>query len=295
MTGFAPAIDEAGNLFVVTGNGDFSLPDGDYAQSVLKLKGDTLAVDDYFTPESWINLDMADLDFGSGGVVLFSANVGADKKDFASVIGKAEFKKDHPVLYLLDQEKLGKNQQNNAGAVQSLPLPDCPVPLPHKQCRGGVYGGPAVFKPQNRVVLFVQAEQDFLRSYEFDGSTSKFSPSTQGPSEVVGTTQGGYGGSIPIVSSDGDKNAVVWLIRRSAPIELEAYNAEKLGEPLCSALIGDWSNPNYGGTGNSFLTPMVANGRVYAPGHNVVRVFGLAAPGMDTKSSACIASKLASR
>ena len=234
---------------------------------------------------------MADLDFGSGGIVLFSEDVGTAKKEFAAAIGKAEFNKDHPVFYLLDKQNLGKNQQNNAGAVQSLPLPDCPVPLPHKQCRGGVYGGPAIFKSQNKVALFVQAEHDFLRSYEFDSSTSKFSPSTQS----VGTTQGGYGGSIPIVSSNGDKNAVVWLIRRSNPIELEAYDAEKLGEPLCSALIGDWSNPNYGVQGNSFLTPMVANGRVYAPGADVVRVFGLAAGGVETKSSACLAAMQASR
>ena len=32
MTGFAPAIDDAGNVFVVTGNGDFNPPD-DYGQS----------------------------------------------------------------------------------------------------------------------------------------------------------------------------------------------------------------------------------------------------------------------
>jgi hypothetical protein len=38
MTGVAPAVDEAGNLFVITGNGDFGPPDGNYAESVLKLK-----------------------------------------------------------------------------------------------------------------------------------------------------------------------------------------------------------------------------------------------------------------
>jgi hypothetical protein len=256
----------------------------------LSLKGDTLMVDDYFTPEAWPDLNKADLDFGSGGVVLFSSDVGASKKEFVAAIGKAEYKKDHPVLYLLDKENLGKNQQSNAGAIQSLPLPDCPVPLPHKQCRGGVYGAPAVFKTQEGVALVVQSEQDVLRSYQFDGSASKLISAP-----FAGTTTGGYGGSIPIVSSDGDQNAVVWLIRRSAPIELEAYDAEVLGAPLCSALIGDWSNPTYGVHGNSFLTPMVANGRVYAPGHDIVRVFGLAAKGVETKSSACIASELARR
>ena len=62
-------------------------------------------------------------------------------------------------------------------------------------------------------------------------------------------------------------------MRRTAPIELEAYDADTLGTPLFAARAGGaWSNS---GNNNPFVTPLVANGRVYAPGYKTVSVFGL--------------------
>jgi outer membrane protein assembly factor BamB len=251
MTGFAPAIDDYGNLFVVTGNGDFN-PPYSYGQSVLKLDGNTLGVLDYFTPSNYPSLNGGnDKDFGSGGVILLGRTVGA-KKDLATAIGK------DPVLYLLDRAALGKLQTGNTGALQSL--------LVHPG--SGVWGGPAEFETQEGLRLFVQTGHDVLRALQMKtGATPTFTASS-----MVGTTKAGYGGSIPIVTSDGADNAVVWLLRRSEPIELEAYDANTLGTPLRSSLVGGWSNPSYG---NSFLTPMVANGRVYAGAYKVVQVFGL--------------------
>jgi hypothetical protein len=90
-----------------------------------------------------------------------------------------------------------------------------------------------------------------------------------------GTSYSGYGGSLPIVSSNGAAadTGVVWLINRAAePFSIEAYDAVNLGAPLFSAQVSTWSNA---GQGNPFLTPLEANGRVYAPGYKVVQVFGL--------------------
>ena len=267
MTGFAPAIDDAGNLFVATGNGDVSPPDN-YGQSVLKLDSKTLKVVDYFTPSNYSVLDIKDGDFGSGGVTLFSANSAATKKDVVAAIGK------DPVLYLLDQANLGKNQTNDAGAIQALRVKPCQF---SGQCRG-VWGGVAIFESQNGLVLYSQAEHDVLRSYSVGGTSApSLTPSAEG------VTKAGYGGSIPIVSSNGGANGIVWLLARTNPTELEAYDATSLGPPLASANVGPWSNPGYG---NSFLTPMVANGRVYAAAYNVVKVFGLGAQGMSAMTRA---------
>jgi hypothetical protein len=76
------------------------------------------------------------------------------------------------------------------------------------------------------------------------------------------------------VSSNGTAagTGVVWLVRRSSPISVEAYDATALGAPIFAANTGNWSNP---GQGNPFLTPMEANGRVYVPGYLTVSVFGL--------------------
>jgi hypothetical protein len=91
---------------------------------------------------------------------------------------------------------------------------------------------------------------------------------------AAGSTSAGYGGSLPIVSSNGAtaSTGVVWLIRRGSTVQLEAYDAMALGTPLFAANAGTWSNPN---AGNSFLTAMEANGRVYVPAYKTVTVFGL--------------------
>jgi hypothetical protein len=64
---------------------------------------------------------------------------------------------------------------------------------------------------------------------------------------------------------------VVWAIERGSPTEqLRAYNAVSLGAPLFQSNAGTWSNGS-----RSYLTPLVANGRVYVGAANTVTVFGL--------------------
>jgi len=70
MTGFAPAIDSSGNVFVVTGNGDFEKGNHDWGESVLRLSPGLQKVISHFTPASYQQLNNGDIDFGSGGVML---------------------------------------------------------------------------------------------------------------------------------------------------------------------------------------------------------------------------------
>jgi hypothetical protein len=53
-------------------------------------------------------------------------------------------------------------------------------------------------------------------------------------------------------------------------MQLEAYDAGNLGNPLFNSNAGNWSNGSRG-----YLTPLVANGRVYVPAYLTVTVFGL--------------------
>jgi hypothetical protein len=115
-------------------------------------------------------------------------------------------------------------------------------------------------------MVYVQVTSDVLRG--FSVATGANPALTQA---ATGTTNAGYGGSLPIVSSNGSSSGVVWLIRRGTTEQLEAYDALTLGTPLFAANAGSWSN----GAGNSFLTPMEANGRVYVPAYKTVTVFGL--------------------
>jgi hypothetical protein len=254
MTGFAPAIDPNGNVFVVTGNGAFGHGARNWGESVLHLPAGLDKVQDYFTPASYRLLNGDDTDFGSGGVMLLPVVVGQTAPPLAVAMGKAA------VLYLLDQDNLGKKQANDKGALQSQTLGSLDT---------GLWGGPAYYGGPNGGMVYVQMNDDILRGFSVATGSA---PALMQIAE--GTSQAGYGGSLPIVSSSGAMpgTGVVWLIHRGTTVQLEAYDALALGNPLFSANAGQWSN----GYGNSFLTPMEANGRVYVPAYRTVTVFGLA-------------------
>ncbi len=254
MSGFAPAIDANGNVFVVTGNGDFTTSGiRDFGESVLKLPPTIGGVTTSFTPSTYNSLNGADEDFGSGGVMLLPAVQGQTAPPLAVAMGKSS------ILYLLNQNSLGGVKKHDAGALQA-----------QSGGGGGLWGGPAFYNGPSGPTVFTQTGGDVLRAWSVNAGTT---PSLT--NNVSGTSSGGYGGSLPIVSSNGAaaSTGVIWLIDRAAePFSIEAYDAVNLGAPIFAAQIGTWSNA---GNGNPFLTPMEANGRVYAPGYLVVQVYGL--------------------
>ncbi len=253
MTGFAPAFDTNGNVFVVTGNGDFVPGKKDWGESVLKLPPDLSRVTTSFTPAAYQSLNNGDVDFGSGGVMVVPFLKGQTAPPMAVAMGKSS------VLYLLNRSNLGGLKNNDAGALQT-----------QNGGGGGLWGGPAFYNGPKGPTVYTQTNGDVLRAWSVATGSAPSLTNT-----VNGSSGAGYGGSLPIISSNKAtaNTGVVWLIdRANEPFSIEAYDAVKLGAPIFSAQIGTWSNA---GNGNPFLTPMQANGRVYAPGYLVVRVYGL--------------------
>ena len=253
MTGFAPAFDINGNVFVVTGNGDFVPGKKDWGESVLKLPPDLSRVITSFTPAAYQSLNNGDVDFGSGGVMVVPFLKGQTAPPMAVAMGKSS------VLYLLNRNNLGGLKNNDAGALQA-----------QNGGGGGLWGGPAFYNGPKGPTVYTQTNGDVLRAWSVATGSAPSLTNT-----VNGSSGAGYGGSLPIISSNKAtaNTGVVWLIdRANEPFSIEAYNADQLGAPIFSAQIGTWSNA---GNGNPFLTPMQANGRVYAPGYLVVRVYGL--------------------
>jgi hypothetical protein len=252
MSGSAPAVDETGNIFVVTGNGGYSQQAGasNYGQSVLSLSRDLKTVNGTFTPANYLTLNYEDKDFGSGGIMLLPLTIGQSAPPMAVAMGK------DPVLYLLDRSALGGLQQPGHAPLQAL-----------RQPMGGVWGMPAYYYGPTGVRVFYQMDRDVLRGFAVDRAAGMLSDI------VDGTSNAGFGGSMPIVSSNGRKanTGIVWLIRRGATLQLEAYDALKLGAPIFTADAGSWSNS----FGNAYISPLQANGRVYVPGYKTVTVFGL--------------------
>jgi len=255
MSGFAPAIDASGNVFVVTGNGDYAGGAArDYGESVLKMTPSVSGVRDRFTPAAYAALTFNDADFGSGGVMLIPPVEGQSAPPMAVAMGK------DAVLYLLDQSKLGGLQPHDKGALQALRL---------GPSGRGIWGGPAYYDGPAGPTVYAQISAGVMRSFTLStGAEPSLTPAASGASV------GGYGGSLPIVSSNGSApgTGVLWVVRRSVPIELEAYDAVALGAPIFAASIGDWSNPVHA---NPYLSPMEVNGRVYVAAYKTVKVFGL--------------------
>jgi hypothetical protein len=78
---------------------------------------------------------------------------------------------------------------------------------------------------------------------------------------------------MPIVSSWGQmpNTGVVWLVQRNSPLRLEAYSAGGGTKLLFAADAGTWSNSQ----NNGFVTPTVANGKVFVPASGTITAFGL--------------------
>jgi hypothetical protein len=78
--GNGPATDDAGNLYIVSGNGTFdATTNGDFSDTYLKLSpiGTNLVLADYFTPYNEHYLSTNDLDVGGGGLVVLPDSVGS--------------------------------------------------------------------------------------------------------------------------------------------------------------------------------------------------------------------------
>ena len=83
----------------------------------------------------------------------------------------------------------------------------------------------------------------------------------------------GYPGATPSVSANNGQNGIVWASANTNPAVLYAYNAKNLQELYDSNQAANGRDQF--GAGNKFITPMIANGKVYVGTTNGVGVFGL--------------------
>jgi hypothetical protein len=162
-------------------------------------------------------------------------------------------------LFLLNRKKLGHVHPGDSGALQTI-----------TGTGGGVWGGPAYYNGPTGQFVYYQAGGAHLLSYAVGQDVNGVPHLTL---SSAGSSTAGYGGSLPIVSSDGQSpgTGVVWLVKRGSTLRLEAYDATDVSKILFTGTAGSWSNPQQ----NAFVTPLVAAGKVYVPATGTVSVFGL--------------------
>ena len=166
MSGAAPAVDSQGQLYVLTGNGNFdaagaSAPDDDYGDSLLQLSP-SLQVVQYFTPSNQSADNVYNNDFGAGGAaVLADLPAGSPLPHLALAGGK------DGNLYVLNRDKIGGYGDGNAWQEVNLgPEGDLSADNPGVIFSVGAYWN---------YTYYVAGAGEAMKAYRLDPTTAKLS------------------------------------------------------------------------------------------------------------------------
>ncbi len=259
MSGAGLAADSGGNIYFLDANGTFDTTlnssgfpvNGDFGNGFIKVStaGGTLAVADYFEPYNTAAESASDQDLGSGGVLVLP-----DLKDASGAVRHLAVGagKDGNI-YVVNRDSMGKfNPQNNSALYEEI-----------SGAINGVWSMPAYF---NNTVYY-GAVNDTLKAFPITSAKLATAPSAQSTNSFV------YPGTTPAVSADRTANGIVWAVENSSPAVLHAYDAVTLRE-----LYNSNQAPNgrdHFGNGNKFITPLIANGKVFVGTPSGVAEFGL--------------------
>ncbi len=261
MSGGGPAADAAGNVYLLTANGAFEttldangFPNKqDYGNSFVKIAnaGGTLSVADYFTMFNEVAESNADQDLGSGGVMLLPDLADSTGTVRHLVVGAGK----DGNLYVVNRDSMGKfNASNNSQIWQQLS-----GALP-----GGIWSTPAYFNG----VLYYGDVSGTLKAFTISSAKLVATPQSQS------ATQFTYPGTAPSVSANGTSNAIVWANENTNPAVLHAYDAANLAHEIYNSNQAAAGRDHFG-AGNKYITPTVADGKVFVGTTNGVGVFGL--------------------
>ena len=168
-------------VLAVTGNGNFSLQKDEegYGESIIALASDLKKMRGAFTPTNWQSLNNSDSDFGSGGVMAIPVVAGQQSPPLAIAAGKAG------TAYLVNAGRPGGVHKFGSGSLQTISV-------------GGCFCAPAYYQTSSGGVLFYQGSSSPLQAYSVATGAS---PNL---TQIASTSDGGgFGGSFPIVSTNG--------------------------------------------------------------------------------------------
>lgn len=247
------AADSAGNVYFPTGNafgGNTPGISNDYGDTFVKLAaGVPLTVADYFAPMNAIANDNGDKDFGSAAALLLPDLVdsGSVTRHLAVVAGK------DGAMYVVDRDNMGQYSAIANNVYQAF-APDgqenfsSPIYF-----NGRVYIGPSGLP---------------LRAFTVSQAKLSASPTSQTAFTF------GSNGTVPSASANGATNGIVWALNRESRTFF-AYDATDLTNILYTSDQAAGGRDNFSNVGGHFITPIVANGRVYFGTATTVAVYGL--------------------
>jgi len=270
MSGGGPAADAAGSVYLLTANGAFEtaldangFPNHqDYGNSFLKLSntGGTLSVVDYFTMFNEVAESGGDIDLGSGGAMLLPdlTDAGGTLRRLAVGAGK------DGNIYVVNRDSMGKFNATGNNIWQQLTHVIGDGTGTGSGTSGGVWSTPAYF---NGTVYYGPTGSG-LCAFRITSARLSASPSSL---SAVGFV---HPGTSPAVSANGSSNGIVWAHQNTSPAALYAFDAGNLGRKLYDSSQAANGRDQFG-AGNKFITPMIADGKVFVGTQTGVAVFGL--------------------
>jgi hypothetical protein len=262
MAGGGPAADSSGNVYVLTANGAFDTTldangfpsQGDYGNSFVRIANSAgkLTVADYFTMFNEVEESNGDVDLGSGGIMLLPdlTDSGGTARHLAVGAGK------DGNLYVVNRDSMGRfNPSNNNQIWQELT-----AALP-----GGIWSTPAYF---NGTVYYGPVDGP-LRAFSVRNALLLSAPSSQSALAF------GYPGTAPAISAHGTANGIIWAYENagSGAAVLHAYDAGNLATELYNSTQAAGARDSIG-SANKFITPTIADGKVFVAATDGVAVFG---------------------
>ncbi|HEX9140504.1 MAG TPA: PASTA domain-containing protein [Steroidobacteraceae bacterium] len=254
MGGGGAAADAAGNVYVITGNGntghDTPGTNSYYGNSFVKLSNSgSLSVADFFTPSNTIAEDDADEDFGSAGPVLLPDLVDASNVTQHLAIGAGK----DGNMYVVSRDNMG---HFNAAANQ--------VHQQIKIASSENFYSPVYFNG----MVYVGPSGTPIEAYAMTKTMLPATPTSQ-------TTQAI--GSGVTISANGTNAGIAWAVSFGSNA-MYAFDANNLATQLYNTNQAAAHRDTPTAISGHFIAPMVMNGKVFFGTSSTVAVYGLLGP-----------------
>jgi len=260
MGGDGPAADDAGNIYLLDGNGWFDptldangFPSsGDFGNAFVKIAPTSPAtVIDFFATHDTATQSAGDFDLGSGGLLLLPDVVDNAGKTWH--LGLASGKSGS--IYVVDRDNMGKFDPDVDNMRQEVPI--C---CPPYNADGAVFSTPAYY---NSTVFFGAVGEPLEAFAVSDGElSSSFT--------MLSSNSFPYPGVTPSISANGNANGILWAVENGTTGVLHAYDANNLTSEIYSSNTNA-TRDQFGA--NKFMVPTIANGKVYVGTPTGVAVF----------------------
>lgn len=261
MAGDGLAADASNNIYFLDGNGTFDTSltgsgfptDGDYGNAFVKVSttGNVMQVADYFNMHNTVTESNSDEDLGSGGDIVLPDLMDGGGKTWHLAVGAGKDK----IIYLVNRDSMGKFSASSDSAIYQE--------ITSSGLDGGVWAMPAYFNS----TIYYAGVGDTLKAF------SIVNAKIVAPAGSQSSASYSYPGAIPSVSANGTSNGIVWAVQNSNGGVLHAYDATNLSIELYNSNQASGSRDQF--SDNKFITPMIANGKVYVGTPTGVIVFGI--------------------